>query len=93
MRNRTQKPSLAENAAEHKVQTYLITRIEGSAIKSGANKIQQLTNKATRLKSLFFLIDSNRKTIETNLTFKHIVPISALIEEPVIKFQKMKVAQ
>ena len=56
---------------------------------TAANKIQQLTNKATRLKSLFFLIDSNRETIATNLSIEQARPISSRINGSIIKFQRM----
>ena len=58
---------------------------------SAANKIQQFTNKATRLKSLFFLIDSNRETIATDLSIEQARPISSRIDGSVIKFKKMEV--
>jgi hypothetical protein len=52
------------------------------------NHTQKPTNKLS-LKSLFFLIDSNRKTIATDLSIEQARPISSRINGSFIKFQRM----
>ena len=65
------------------------TQKPSSAENPAEYQAQQFTNKATRLKSLFFLIDSNRETIATNLSIEQVRPISSRIDGSVIKFQRM----
>jgi len=52
------------------------------------NHTQEPTNKP-KLKSIFFLVDSNRKTIATDLSIEQAKPISSRISGCLIKFQDL----
>jgi len=56
------------------------------------NYTQKLTNKVS-LKPLFFLIDSNRETIATDLSIEQARPIFSGIDGSGLKFQRMDAAQ
>jgi len=47
----------------------------------------------TRLKSLFTLLDANKRTIANHLTFEQAKAISTRINHSVIKFEKMEAIQ